>query len=111
MTPEEKKAKRRAYYQANRDKARQYYEKNRHACIERVKAYRASHRQQVQDYAAEYYAKVTRPVRAGFTATTPIKCVTSERTADREDSGNYKEYSWSDGTAQRREGITINWNE
>jgi len=97
MTPEEKSAWNHAYYLRNRqkylDRSREFHNANRQACL---------------DYQSRYYQKVTKNVRQGKGATTPIKGATSHRTADKE-SVNPRHYDWSDGRPTIQRGITLDW--
>jgi hypothetical protein len=96
MTPEEKSAWNRAYYLRNRqkylDRSREFHNTNRQKCL---------------DYQSQYYQKVTKNVRQGKGATTPIKGATSHRTADKESP---RHYEWSDRGTTFQEGITMTWS-
>jgi hypothetical protein len=95
MTPEEKSAWNRAYYLRNRqkylDRSREFHNANRQKCV---------------DYQSRYYQRVTKYVRQGKGATTPIKGATSHCTADKESP---RHYEWSDRGLTIQEGITLDW--
>jgi len=95
MTPEEKSAWNRAYYLRNRQKY-----------LDRSREYHNANRQKSIDYMALYYQKVTKVVRQGSGATTPIKGTTSHRTADRVTP---RHYDWSDGRPTIQQGVTLDW--
>jgi hypothetical protein len=95
MTPEEKTVWNRAYYLRNRqkylDRSREFHNANRQKCI---------------DYQRLYYERVTKAVRQGKGATTPIKNAPSHRTADRT---SHRQYHWSTGRATIQHDIMMDW--
>jgi hypothetical protein len=101
MTPEEKSAWNRAYYLRNRQKY-----------IDRSKKFHQENREKCMDYQHLYYQRVTKHVRMGFGALTPIRSATSTRHRDKETvGGNHRHYAWGEGMATKKDGVTINWND
>jgi len=95
MTPEEKSAWNRAYYLRNRqkylDRSREFHNANRQKCL---------------DYQALYYERVTKAVRQGKGATTPIRDATSRRTADKK---SHRQYYWTDRKLEIKQGVMLDW--
>ena len=96
MTPEEKSAWNRAYYQRNRQKY-----------LDRSRDYYYSHRHESAEYAKRYYDSVTRHVRQDKPAKTPIKGAASRRTKDKHGKTTI---AWSDGVPTQSGPTTITWS-
>jgi hypothetical protein len=98
MTTEEQRAKRHAYYLANREKY-----------LQRSREQHATRRQESLDYQSRYYHSVTKYVRRGFPATTPIRGEKSHRRPDKKKSANPRNRVWAEGVPVMLEPATIDW--
>lgn len=90
-------------------KARAYYLANREKYLQRSREYHATYRQEALDYQSRYYQTVTKNVRHGYEATTPIRGAKSQRKRDKVTAANPRAFYWTEGVPTIKEGITVDW--